>query len=151
VSDPNPKRRLESIFDRLLERLSAAAGLNRVWIFKSESLPFQALVVSQNASIEKERALFVDDKIHAVLLVSGVSLVIEFIVKLQRILESGASATHDSHSDEHFWTKIRLCTSLFQLFGCHVSQSQCHRILTKNMDILIPLGAPTDRFVTTLV
>ena len=109
-----------------LERTSTSAGLDRVGVFESEPLFFQALEPVDGRAVEVEGTLLVDDHRDTVALILAVDFLVEALIEVQCVIE--AAATTASHSDSQNHALVKVVLGLVSLdFLCgSFGQFDCH-------------------------
>lgn len=114
--------------DRLrLKRATATAGLNCVRVLESEALLFDTVVPINRCAVQVERTLLVDDDGNAMMLVSRICSLIEFVVERKRVVEAAASAACYADAEKHFVSELVLFTKLLDLIGRIFAENHCHR------------------------
>lgn len=89
-----------------LERTSATAALGHVGIVELESALVEPFVPVDRGAFEQQSALFVDNHLHAVILVFVVAIGIEGFVELELIAVSATSTRGCTDPEEHFRLKF---------------------------------------------
>src|SRR5207248_5083344 len=82
-----------------LERAAAAAGLGGVGIGEHKTAPIKPFEEIDDRAVEIERALLIDDQLHAVALERRVRLLVGLLFEIQRILETTASAPRNADAE----------------------------------------------------
>jgi hypothetical protein len=115
----------------LLERLTATAGLGRVWVFECESLSFQAFVPANDGTVQEQGALLVHYNLNAMLVVSAIFFVIVLVVKAQGILKAGTTACNNAHPNKRLDCQVAFGMGSLEFkcsLFCYVYR---HRITSK--------------------
>jgi hypothetical protein len=100
-----------------LKRTATSASLHGIGIFEGEPLLFQAFVPIHGRTIKIERTLFVNNYGDAVAVILAIGFFIEFVIKIELVIETAATSPGDSDPEEHAFRKIVLGLKATD-FGC---------------------------------